>query len=398
MAAFAWQIGDLDIPTATGDVVVSGLPFEPKGVFFWGTNNTADGWQDQDAVIFYGVCDAGLAQWGFTAFNKTASYDTANGLNESNAIYLLADGAGATDALGAVSAISANGFTVTFSDAAAASGIQAHYVAFGGDDFECKALLSTINVDGAHAVTGAGFTPECVLHGGMTVNGAGIEATRWHTGLGFFTGSAFRMYDCDGAGTGNDNGNIIASTVAIRHLRTTVTTAQDWQATLTSLDADGFTLNVSGGPLQGQRRGWFLMAGTDFAVGDFTSGNDVTTPGFPVGLIISIGSDRTSRDVAALRYDYSICAGDGSTRRDSIFRFGAPGSGVYRDSAFDYIRGTVASSDTFSGAGSIVPIATGFDPSDSVAGIGSICSFLAFPTVITELLGGGNRWWWWRGY
>lgn len=96
----------------------------------------------------------------------------------------------------------------------------------------------TPSVTGSLAVSGVGFTPSAILVGRQGSSGTSVAMM-----FSFCTASSQQVISFTGGGAGANLNTEDADSLVINHEGSTGTAT--CKATLTSMDADGFTLNVS---------------------------------------------------------------------------------------------------------------------------------------------------------
>ena len=151
-------------------------------------------------------------------------------------------------------------------------------------------VVSARTTTGSQAYTGVGFQPEALILFASERAATGDSTGIAQVGMGFASASAARAVAFT-----SRNGGTSAATVdeecrmsASGVVLLDTYGALELEATVTSLDADGFTLNFSTVSGQANQIGYLALGGTDItdvAVGDFTTGTstgdvDVTGPGF----------------------------------------------------------------------------------------------------------------------
>lgn len=143
---------------------------------------------------------------------------------------------------------------------------------------------------GSQAYTGVGFQPEALILYVSNRVSAGVTTSVNQLGFGFSSAAASRACAITSRNGGTTTGNIDEESRMAAAAVTLLNTfgSLHLEATLTSFDADGFTLNF--GTVTGSANliGYIALAGsdlTDVAVGDFLTGTstgnvDVTGLGF----------------------------------------------------------------------------------------------------------------------
>lgn len=157
-------------------------------------------------------------------------------------------------------------------------------------------IVSARTTVGSQAYTGVGFQPEAVIFFASERAGTGGSTAIAQIGMGFASGSAARA-----VAVTSRNGGTTAATVdeECRMSAAGVTLLNSYgtlvlEATVTSLDADGFTLDFTTVSGHANQIGYLALGGADLtnvAVGDFTTGTstgnvDVTSPGFTPDVVL----------------------------------------------------------------------------------------------------------------
>lgn len=132
---------------------------------------------------------------------------------------------------------------------------------------------------GNQAITGVGFQPKIVffLPTNATVDGVSAHA-HWGFGVGISSSDrrCMTVTDEDAQGT-TDTARETHTSHCIIH-NVSGSTTPEYEADFVSLDADGFTINVTTAPGTGKRVGYLALGGTDLtnvATGDFKGDNAV---------------------------------------------------------------------------------------------------------------------------
>jgi hypothetical protein len=244
--------GAVALNVSTGNQVVSGLGFAPKLVLFQSTPDTSNIVSSiANSHYSYGAFDGvnqGVAM--SNARNGVSTTDNQSRMDNAHVI-LVADPAGTStvDFSAAGVSLDADGFTINV-DNAPPINYRMGYIALGGSDIanvKVGSFLSKGSV-GSLATTGIGFQPDVVIVFSSFASGSmPVSMGDAMIGMGFANSIlsvnqyAAGSYSLDGT-TGVLNscraqaqGDIVCTP--------TSGTVVGLRATLTSLDADGFTLN-----------------------------------------------------------------------------------------------------------------------------------------------------------
>lgn len=308
-----------------------------------------------------------------------------------------------------------DGFTLSIPDAFPADW-RISYICLGGADLTNQEIgtFTSATVTGNQEINLAGaFRPDLVILFGPHQVGAAPAGTasagRWY--LGAFTGTADEHVISQGA----DGGSATADTASyhkigecIAVMPATVGASMTGRASLTSIDADGFTLNWLEVTGTAEVNFYIALKGGSFAVGDFvtlTSTGTITESGLafqPKGaLILSHCKVESTVDTGQADELMSIGAFDSSLNRNCqahVDRLGPTAMEVATAINFDHVYAHIDETDGASAAlVATADIATitsdGFtldqDDADTVA---ALCSYIAFgdapaaPTVTAAML------------
>ncbi len=240
--------------TASGDTVVTGLGFQPDMMYL----NYYEGSAFPQAVlngqntIGLGV-DDGTNRNGHAVCFRSSIIDAGNSwISGTNSLLTLtANNAPVSSGKGTISAFGADGFTINMSSHA---GIDLHvgYLAMKGASNDVRDALAA-GATGDQAETGAGFTPEVVFQLSTATQAsqsegadAGWEGSEIQIGASDGTRHRFGQFGCDVNGDGGcfqSTTHFIAN-VAVIDSVDNYGSLQD-EATIGSLDADGYTINWS---------------------------------------------------------------------------------------------------------------------------------------------------------
>ena len=234
--------------------IVSGLPFQPKALIFWGSALT--GTTITDSVIsHYGFSDGtnDCVVSGAIKDNEATSTSVCL-FSDGHCIYIGNDNAVNTNGYATVVSLNPDGFTLTWGISDANTD-AVHYMAIGGDDItNVKVGMFDVGIaaPGSKSYTGVGFQPDVLF----TANNGHVSATPLGTvvGTSHFAVGLSAMKNTDEEWTSmfvsTDN---VTPTETYRYQRRnkcfsllngangTVT----GEAEFTSFDADGFTWNYT---------------------------------------------------------------------------------------------------------------------------------------------------------
>lgn len=293
--AFETAKGTLVAPLATGNQDTTGLPFQPKAVLFWCSCQTAGAADTDVSMSCFGAATASTAQWAIgNAENGAASSNAGRAVRTDSCVLMPLNGNFATDGAASFVQFLATGFRLNWFDVPATANLVVHYLALGGSDLtNAKAEAHTIvrTTAGTEAHTGTGFQPDLVLFASAGVPNATsiIDATfclgaarsptqRW--AQSFFENDAAASMQC-----------WMWRSVTKCLVVPDATDVVDGIADISSLDADGHTLNWTDPVSTASSRVYYTLSlkGGQYAVGTDSSpnatGNQTETVGFaPTGV------------------------------------------------------------------------------------------------------------------
>jgi hypothetical protein len=234
--------------TTTGNQVIAhGLGLTPKAMMFWSTgrNNEAFGTSFHYA---FGATDGTTSRCSSAASQDSANTSNASRRISTTPITFVEWG---ENTIAEAAFVSWNGTNITINWTT--NNNQAyviHFVAIGGNDVQAKVLGWTMpTATGNFSVTGSGFRPDVVIHshvgsGYTDALNANADNAAIATGVmdteGFVSSSEILIVDGAGTSDGQRNQRTDACFTAINNgLGITK------QATLASMDNNGFTLNFS---------------------------------------------------------------------------------------------------------------------------------------------------------
>ncbi|KKM98089.1 hypothetical protein LCGC14_1161510, partial [marine sediment metagenome] len=296
--AYNVKVGTVTKTTDTGVPVtqaVTGLGFQPKAIMVWTYGRAGDA--TLRSAIAGASIDVLRPAIGFAAdvgggeesgvaafFGVGANVDFNGGQRAATSRFIeLVTASGALVASASIDSFDADGFTFNW-QTNNAEAVELHYLALGGSDLTDVALLDwTMPVAaGNKAVTGAGFTPDCVIH----IHAGAVTATTGddaQLGIGVMEGAdewAATFSDNDGEQVTDaaSRGQIVDGCILEIDPATQVI---DARASFVSMDADGFTTNFSVSPGAAHRVFSLCLAGGAYKAGSFakTTGDVQTVRG-----------------------------------------------------------------------------------------------------------------------
>lgn len=243
------QVVRWQMPTAVGTVAVTGVGFEPTAVIHLHTGSgftftpPANG---PNSGFGLGVMDFGGTQWATEMFaaDSQSPGDTQRNQATDAAIYTIDNGLGVTKK-GSFKSMDPDGFTVDFTTVNNTNAGQIYSLALRNVNVKAGSFLkTTAAAPASQSVTGTGFAPSAVfLHSFQDVPQA---APVRHSRMGYgasdgVTAGSSAFTDLDSANPTSFQA-IDKTSKAFMKVNNS-TPVVDAEADLTSLDADGFTLN-----------------------------------------------------------------------------------------------------------------------------------------------------------
>lgn len=265
--SFRGKVGTFNTATSTGVQAVSGVGFQPKAVFI-GTNksNTTTGIDFTTTSRWsMGVMTAS-DQWATDTTANQAVPWTVWGAQETTKAMLRILDSTTYSLQAAYSSMDSDGFSVNINPAAGAAVIWG-YVALGGSINVKAGTFAQPSSTGAQAITGVGFTPSQILFGSASSATTGAQ-TQTRPSYGMAESASKRCAYGNTALLGSSPstaGRQLSESLCITHntgTGATVVAAAD----LTSMDADGFTVNWSTADATARKEYYLAIAGTPDSV------------------------------------------------------------------------------------------------------------------------------------
>ena len=316
--------GSFNITTAaaTSTVAVTGVGFQPTCILFWwsGRTESTDASGSADAQIGFGVCGGTTIRGARTARYEDGVTTTVCSMYQSVLGAILeVDGTGALAGSADLSSFDSDGFTMVI-DTQFTTNLRVSYLALDMiTDVDIQFV--THSATGSQAVSGLGFAPDALMALGCWGTGeTGATAGFMHVGAATGPSNEWSQY------VWNRNGQ--STTVADSYgyggeitARSQTTGPPTTRAEVTSLDSDGYTLNVLEAGATAATL-YIALAGGQIAVGDTvtytdTSNHGVTGVGFqPEGvLLVSVCEAEHAQDTETDDSKMSIGAFVGSSVR-----------------------------------------------------------------------------------
>lgn len=238
--------GKLNASTSTGNVGYTGVGFQPDCVIFLDSGLAADNGTGSHVVHSLGVALSSTARWavGGTSRSAVATSNTSRIQTTGKCI-------SATDLFSGVEheadlvSMDADGFTLNWTNAAAGA-YRVPYLALKGGQYAVGSDTQNTST-GTKATTGVGFTPAGLMLASFNAAAAAGRQDHHRKSIGVAASTTSRrcIFLGDQNGVGTTNASQDSDTAAVIKMMTEsgATPTLDAEADLSSLDADGFTLN-----------------------------------------------------------------------------------------------------------------------------------------------------------
>lgn len=244
------DVGTLLVPTSAATPSTVTLGYQPDGVMLAGGQTTASRTGGLDDLFSVGVSD-GTDSWALSNMSDTAAADmvTRRYFRTGEAFVTIDRAAPSAANNRATCAFGASGFTLNWAEVSGGSATLVFYLAWKGPKTKVGSFLTRTST-GAIAVSDVGFPPKALLT--MSVQSPAHAADTPQAQdigiIGAFTSATDRRFiawrDEDGPSTSDIAEIHSASGVYGAPQRTSATLwVANYGASVTSLDAGGFTLN-----------------------------------------------------------------------------------------------------------------------------------------------------------
>lgn len=256
------KVGSFAAPTATGTQATTGVGFSPDVIFFFCTDNTADGTTGGMGFCFGATMGANQSRVsGMRSDDLVTTSNTLQWSGGSDAIFLR-DGNAGNILLADISTLDADGFTLDWSVVDAGTQRIVCYLALGG--LAATYIGSTTSPTSTGNVSVTGLTqPDGVIMWNTLVSG---DNAQMYIGAYAVSGGsncvAFRSTDAQGTSSTRrtyDTTNIVSQISA-------TAASVLIGATLSSLNSDGFTLNWTPVDSSGYGNNYLAFRGARFRV------------------------------------------------------------------------------------------------------------------------------------
>ena len=247
-AGLSFKKGSFTKNTATGSQAVTGVGFQPEALIFFWTRQTATG-SASNSYLGTGFATGSSNERAVAYASDDAdgnAADSAMYQSQSHCLIMFLENSATAAALAELTSFDADGFTLNWTTNEARADII-HYVALGGTDLT-NATASSFTVTtgaGSQSVTGLGFQPDFLLFLSAASNTVDTRVISGRISLGFASGASAQaglVIRSDDASDPSDTCVQQRTDNAIVEISSCPSTAEKL-ISLTSFDADGFTLN-----------------------------------------------------------------------------------------------------------------------------------------------------------
>lgn len=270
---------------ATTQVAVTGVGFTPKCVIMWwnGLNGAGNILQRNDlrGGVGFAVSSSDRRNVGGQSDDGVGTSSTDGQMGDESCVRVLNTSGALAGALDVVT-MDADGFTLVV-DTQFAVDLRVSYWAIGGSDITNvkTGLVEEPAATGSQATTGLGFQPDVMLFmTAVQISGIPTQGATWVSTIGFAvpTFQAATMWRDQDALASTNASSWGASTLAVTGRIVFNSGPLAARATLTSFDADGFTLNWLTRAFTGVDYYYLAIKGGSWAAGELLTQTDITTP------------------------------------------------------------------------------------------------------------------------
>lgn len=294
--ALSAKTNQLTGASSTGDQALTDPGFQPKALLtFHGLQTAAGAVANAQMAVGLGAADGTEKAAGYNSADNVGTTDSTRFFRTGDIIRAYAAGTITSNLAAVLKQMDASGFTLTWGDVTLSNALY-NYLAIGGDDItNVYASHYALNTGtGDQAVTGVGFQPDIVIFIGTlhASNAAQQNATQFCFGVMDAAGNqwAATQKSQHNVAAGNTN-RAFANDACLIFTQTAADNLAHKQS-FVSMDADGFTVNISTAVGLASLIGFICIKGGNWKVGTETqktsTGTKATTSvGFqPSGLIL----------------------------------------------------------------------------------------------------------------
>lgn len=248
--------GTLTTPTATGSVAYTQPGFKPDFLLLWGNESTTASPAIPGATIGLGYATSSTSQvsQSTASSSSVSTRDTARYQRSDNVICFVeldSDSVNAGAFGGGLTSMDTNGFTCNWTTSATAGRSKSFgYLAVKGGNWKVGSGTSKTST-GTQAYTGVGFQPSGVIF--SSVCNSSSTAINANNRISFGGGSSSSDNRCVFAGDADGGTNSVTATIqksakcisVITEAATHTSSTVNAEASISTLDSNGFTLNWS---------------------------------------------------------------------------------------------------------------------------------------------------------
>lgn len=305
---------------ATGDAATTDPGFQPKALLIFNGLQTADG-AVADAQWNLGVAGSNATERsaGWNSDDNTASSDVCRQFSTTECIHVQTAGTITDNVTATLTSFDVTGFTLNFTTLVTASP-KYNYLALGGSDITNVVTGSQAadTTTGPMVVSGLGFQPDVVFLFITLQTAAGDANNNSQYGFGVMDGAG-NQWACGGkaqnAQATMNTSRIFSNTKCI-NIPLTTSNGAFFEASFTSMDSDGFTINIDTTDGTAMLIGYMAIKGGQWKVGTETqktsTGSKQTTGiGFtPSGVIFgSVCDTQTAGTADHNRQSFGVSTG-----------------------------------------------------------------------------------------
>ncbi|MEJ0073178.1 MAG: hypothetical protein WDN27_03830 [Candidatus Saccharibacteria bacterium] len=312
------KVGSFTVPSSTGNKAVTGVGFRPKAMLFFANRRASDGTStttSQNLEMVMTILGMATSSSARAAIYSNDDYTAGDPRVAGNEVLDVQSANAVSQFSADFTSMDADGFTLNFTNANATAYVV-NYMALGGSNLSANIThIVPASVNGSQSTTGVGFRPDAAIFIGGSVFGGS-------RGMGFASGANNQV-------TNSSNYDVGLNALG-RYQRTDEVYAQitgsvkQVEASLTSFDADGFTLNYTTTDAGNSDIYVLSLKGAKFKAGSFTqktsTGTQSTTGvGFqPTGLLMSTVQNTASSSIDANQIVQSLGASDGTNQANVV--------------------------------------------------------------------------------
>lgn len=312
-AAFLSKLVQVDLSTSAGAQRISGVGFRPSVIIALGGPTVA---AQATAQMCMGAADSQGRQWALaTRWNDSDSATPVMAHEwQTNRVICRVDSSGGAFLDAAYLDAFHDGFRVNVTQSAGANVHRCAFLCLAGDDFDgAVGSIGVNNSTGVQTVAGLGFQPSAVI---LATNKSNTTAGRDSSAnarfsLGVMTAAAQWAIDTMGA-QASPSAVFGSSATDAAFVRTGSTSTYSIKASRSSLDADGFSINVNPAAGAVVSLGYIALSGVSAKAGTFnqrtsTGTQAVTGVGFqPKAVLFASAGSATSGPQAQTRPSYGV--------------------------------------------------------------------------------------------